>query len=96
MCDGQGVFPKTLRNMWWSVLIFNPVLSFFASCIVPMSDIVNPDLQPVILSKMAAVAGGKIAILRIGNVLGRKSKKKEKNQSKTTVLQKPLFLAAKC
>ena len=42
----EGVFPKTLRNMWIAVAIFNPLIAFLALGLVPLSDIqqVPPDL----------------------------------------------------
>ncbi len=37
----KGVFPKTLRNMWLLVIIFNPLLALLALGIVPMNEISN-------------------------------------------------------
>ena len=34
-----GVFPKTLRNMWWAVSIFNPAMAFLAIALIPIDDI---------------------------------------------------------
>jgi amino acid transporter len=34
-----GVFPKTLRNMWIAVAFFNPVISFLAMGLVPLSEV---------------------------------------------------------
>jgi amino acid transporter len=36
----DGVFPKTLRNMWIAVAIFNPLMSLLAMGLLPMSHIV--------------------------------------------------------
>lgn len=33
----EGVFPKTLRNMWIAVTIFNPLLSLLALALLPLS-----------------------------------------------------------
>jgi amino acid transporter len=33
-----GVFPKTLRNMWLAVALFNPLLSFLALGLVPLGE----------------------------------------------------------
>jgi len=33
----EGVFPKTLRNMWVVVSFFNPVIALLALCILPMA-----------------------------------------------------------
>ena len=33
----RGVFPKTLRNMWLAVTIFNPLTAFLVLAIIPMS-----------------------------------------------------------
>jgi amino acid transporter len=42
----QGVFPKTLKNMWLAVTIFNPLLCFLSLGLLPLSEIrqVPPDL----------------------------------------------------
>ncbi len=41
-----GVFPKTLRNMWIAVAIFNPLLSLLSLGLLPLAEIqeVPPDL----------------------------------------------------
>lgn len=52
----NGVFPKTLRNMWIVVSIFNPLMAFLALAIVPVADVrVN---QEALLSFMGGKAGG--------------------------------------
>ncbi len=35
----QGVFPKTLRNMWAVVSFFNPVLALLIICIIPLTQV---------------------------------------------------------
>jgi amino acid transporter len=42
----QGVFPKTLRNMWIAVAIFNPAISLLSLGLLPLAQIqaVPPDL----------------------------------------------------
>jgi amino acid transporter len=35
----EGVFPKTLRNMWIAVTIFNPLLSLLALALLPLSQL---------------------------------------------------------
>ncbi|SDQ73144.1 APC family permease [Flagellimonas zhangzhouensis] len=35
----KGVFPKTLRNMWVVVTIFNPLIAFLALAVLPISEI---------------------------------------------------------
>ncbi len=42
----QGVFPKTLRNMWLAVAIFNPLISLLSLGLLPLAQIqkVPPDL----------------------------------------------------
>ncbi|CAF3907204.1 unnamed protein product [Adineta steineri] len=37
--QGAGVFPKTLRNMWYVVSLFNPLFSLLSLFIMPMSEI---------------------------------------------------------
>jgi len=51
-----GVFPKTLRNMWILVTVFNPLLAFLALTIIPISEI---DLhEETLLSFMGNEAAG--------------------------------------
>lgn len=35
----QGIFPKTLRNMWAIVSFFNPVLALLLICIIPLAEV---------------------------------------------------------
>jgi len=35
----DGVFPKTLRNMWIAVTVFNPAIALLALAIVPLNDV---------------------------------------------------------
>jgi amino acid transporter len=51
-----GVFPKTLRNMWIVVTVFNPLMAFFALAIVPMQAIEQN--QEALLSYMGNLSGG--------------------------------------
>ncbi len=54
--QAQGVFPKTLRNMWIVVSIFNPLIAFSALAIVPIADVaVN---QEALLAHMGEISGG--------------------------------------
>jgi len=52
----KGVFPKTLRNMWVLVSVFNPLLAFLALAIIPMSTI-NAN-EETLLSFMGGLSGG--------------------------------------
>jgi amino acid transporter len=52
----HGVFPKTLRNMWIVVSIFNPLLAFLALALLPM-DMVDQN-QEALLSIMGKISGG--------------------------------------
>ncbi|GGG50487.1 APC family permease [Bizionia arctica] len=52
----DGVFPKTLRNMWIIVTIFNPLIAFLALAILPMASIHNND--ETLLSFMGQISGG--------------------------------------
>ncbi|ETV70259.1 hypothetical protein, variant [Aphanomyces astaci] len=54
--QAPGVFPKTLRNMWWGVAVFNPLLSFLSLGVMPLSTINM--FKNTVLSKMALVVGG--------------------------------------
>ncbi len=52
----EGVFPKTLRNMWIIVTIFNPLIAFLALAILPLSTIYNEN--ETLLSFMGQTSGG--------------------------------------
>lgn len=52
----KGVFPKTLRNMWIVVSIFNPLIAFLALAILPMHQITEN--QESLLSLMGNISGG--------------------------------------
>lgn len=60
----KGVFPKTLRNMWIVVTVFNPLIAFLALCIIPISTVV--DNQDALLSIMGKTASGNWLSLLIG------------------------------
>lgn len=45
-----GVFPKTLRNMWIAVALFNPVISLLSFALLPMAEIVT--YKEALLSEM--------------------------------------------
>lgn len=51
-----GVFPKTLRNMWIIVTIFNPLIAFLALAIIPIATIGNH--EETLLSFLGQTAGG--------------------------------------
>ncbi|OMP30855.1 MULTISPECIES: APC family permease [Mangrovimonas] len=54
--QAEGVFPKTLRNMWIIVTIFNPLIAFLALAIIPMATIHSN--EETLLSFMANTAAG--------------------------------------
>lgn len=45
-----GVFPKTLRNMWIAVAIFNPIISLLSFALLPMGEIATH--KEALLSEM--------------------------------------------
>lgn len=51
-----GVFPKTLRNMWIVVSIFNPLMAFLALAIVPIPEVGLHASN--LLSHMGEITGG--------------------------------------
>ncbi|MGD8858984.1 MAG: APC family permease [Myxococcales bacterium] len=51
-----GVFPKTLRNMWLAVAIFNPLISFLSLGLLPLSEI--SQAPPDLLARMGERALG--------------------------------------
>lgn len=48
----DGVFPKTLRNMWIGVATFNPALSFLSLGILPMAQMRDPNNTNNLLATM--------------------------------------------
>ena len=54
--QNQGVFPKTLRNMWVAVTVINPLIAFLALSILPIS-VINTH-QESLLSYMGQLASG--------------------------------------
>lgn len=56
--QAEGVFPKTLRNMWLAVTVLNPGMAILALALVPTPEIQGP-YQNALLSHMGDVAAGK-------------------------------------
>ncbi len=52
----KGVFPKTLRNMWLAVSVFNPAIAFLALAIIPIPEVANN--QEALLALLGGKAGG--------------------------------------
>jgi amino acid transporter len=52
----EGVFPKTLRNMWGVVSIFNPLMAFLALAIIPIPEVSEHSTS--LLSHMAGITQG--------------------------------------
>ena len=52
----HGIFPKTLKNMWIIVTVFNPLLAFLALAIIPLGTI-NAN-EETLLSFMGNITGG--------------------------------------
>ncbi|MEZ4417054.1 MAG: APC family permease [Gemmatimonadota bacterium] len=53
----EGVFPKTLRNMWIAIAIFNPAISFLSFGLLPLGDI--QQVPPDLLARMGGEAVGR-------------------------------------
>ncbi|MBM9513831.1 APC family permease [Desulfogranum marinum] len=52
----DGVFPKTLRNMWFVVSVFNPLMAFLALAIIPIPEVSIYETN--LLSHMGQISGG--------------------------------------
>ena len=52
----QGVFRKTLRNMWAIVSFFNPVLAFLLICIIPLAEV--GENKESLLAHLGQTTGG--------------------------------------
>jgi amino acid transporter len=53
--QAPGVFPKTLKNMWVGVMVFNPLLSLVSFAAMPLEEIM--DNKDTVLARMARVIG---------------------------------------
>ncbi|HXV62072.1 MAG TPA: APC family permease [Vicinamibacteria bacterium] len=54
--QAEGVFPKTLRNMWAAVSFFNPAMALLALALVPIGEV--PGHRENLLAHMGGLAGG--------------------------------------
>ena len=54
--QADGVFPKTLRNMWIVVSVFNPLMAFLVLSIIPIGEVAGN--QEALLAFMGDKAGG--------------------------------------
>lgn len=54
----KGVFPKTLKNMWIIVSIFNPLMAIFALSLFTIPELNNDAYQNTLLTEMASHVGG--------------------------------------
>lgn len=53
----QGVFPKTLRNMWIAVAVFNPLISLLAMGLLPLDQIAEN--KEALLAEMGMLSAGR-------------------------------------
>ncbi|MGE0707707.1 MAG: amino acid permease [Planctomycetota bacterium] len=53
----EGVFPKTLRNMWIAVAVFNPLISLLSLGVLPMAELTAHKQD--LLAEMGRVASGR-------------------------------------
>jgi len=54
----DGVFPKTLRNMWIAVAVFNPIISVLSLGLIPLADM--PAHKDSLLAYMGEVSSGHV------------------------------------
>lgn len=54
--QAEGVFPKTLRNMWITVSFFNPAMAFLGLALVPIHQV--DGYKEALLAHMGKLAGG--------------------------------------
>ena len=54
--QAEGVFPKTLRNMWIAVSFFNPVIALLVLALIPISQVAGH--QNALLTHLGNVSGG--------------------------------------
>ncbi|QDV85821.1 APC family permease [Planctomycetes bacterium TBK1r] len=55
--QAEGVFPKTLRNMWIAVTVLNPGMAILALAVVPIPQVAE-QYQNTLLSHMGETSGG--------------------------------------
>jgi amino acid transporter len=55
--QAEGVFPKTLRNMWLAVSVFNPLMALLALALVPIPEVSGH--REDLLAHMGTLAGGR-------------------------------------
>jgi amino acid transporter len=53
--QAPGVFPKTLRNMWMGVMLFNPLLSLISFAAMPLDEIMEH--KDTVLARTAHIVG---------------------------------------
>jgi amino acid transporter len=53
----EGVFPKTLRNMWAAVAVFNPLIALLALGLLPLATIAT--VPPDLLAQMGTLSFGR-------------------------------------
>ena len=58
--QAQGVFPKTLRNMWVIVSIINPLMAIFALSLFTLPVLQSDEYQNTLLIEMGQHVGGRI------------------------------------
>lgn len=56
--QADGVFPKTLRNMTAIVAVFNPLLAFLATALIPVAYAADSNNQLLILGQIARISVG--------------------------------------
>ncbi len=54
--QAEGVFPKTLRNMWIAVSFFNPVMAMLALALIPIPEVAAH--EKALLAHMGQQSGG--------------------------------------
>jgi amino acid transporter len=56
--QAPGVFPKTLRNMWIAVSVFNPLIAFLALGVFPLAEITSEANKDYLLASMGNNSAG--------------------------------------
>lgn len=55
--QAEGIFPLTLRNMWFAVTFFNPAMALLALTLIPIPEVANH--QDALLTHLGTVSGGR-------------------------------------
>ncbi len=64
--QAPGVFPKTLRNMWIAVTVFNPAMAFLALALIPIPEVkTNQEALLAHLGQVSVLVSSMVIVLPV-------------------------------